>query len=179
MLWNETNHEVLLVNSKEKVMSFLARDIKLLRRHIHPQLLQFLEQKGETVGEDIHKSTANFHVILSALTGVHREAHEASQLLPGGFCLTADGLLKLLAIYVRVQSGIPVVLQGECGSGKTHMLRYLCAWLGADLRVLDVHGGTGPEDIIGIFKEATEVLSEQVDKVLFSWMKSTHVLTWT
>jgi MoxR-like ATPase len=28
-------------------------------------------------------------------------------------------MLKMLAIYVRVRCGIPVVLMGECGCGKT------------------------------------------------------------
>ena len=34
--------------------------------------------------------------------------------------------MKMLAIYVRVRCGIPVILMGEAGIGKTHILSYLC-----------------------------------------------------
>jgi replication-associated recombination protein RarA len=43
---------------------------------------------------------------------------------------------------------------GECGCGKTALLNYLCAWLGIDLEVLDVHGGTTEKDLEDAFLRA-------------------------
>ena len=40
----------------------------------------------------------------------------------------------------RLSCGVPVVLMGECGCGKTMLLSYFCAWLGVRLLILDVHG---------------------------------------
>jgi hypothetical protein len=34
-----------------------------------------------------------------------------------GYCLTGDNLLKMLAIFIRLRVGIPVILMGECGYG--------------------------------------------------------------
>lgn len=167
VLWDETNHEVLLVKAKPCALRFLAQDPKLLRRHVHPGLWEHLEKKGLRVAEDIHRMGAPHNEILCEITGVRHDGASASKLLAGGFCLTGDGLLKLLAVFVRAQCGIPVVLQGECGTGKTHMLRFLCKWMRAELHVLDVHGGTTAAEIEDIFKmaEAALLASESCKEV--------------
>ena len=36
---------------------------------------------------------------------------------------------------------------GECGCGKTELVRYLCAWCKLPLLTLNVHGGTTEEDM--------------------------------
>ena len=36
----------------------------------------------------------------------------AGKMMGGGYCLTGDAMLKMLAIFVRVTCGIPVVLMG-------------------------------------------------------------------
>jgi MoxR-like ATPase len=48
----------------------------------------------------------------------------------------------MLAVMLRVRSGIPVILMGECGCGKTMLFKYLTAWMKVPLLVLDCHGGT-------------------------------------
>ncbi len=97
--------------------------------------------------------------MLSALTGVERSREQASRLMGGKYVLTGDSLLKMLAIYVRVQCGLPVVLMGECGCGKTMLIRYLCAWLGVELVVLDVHGGTSAREISAALEAAEASLA--------------------
>ncbi|XP_077022284.1 E3 ubiquitin-protein ligase RNF213 isoform X2 [Tamandua tetradactyla] len=61
--------------------------------------------------------------------------------------LTTDNVLKLLAIEMRFRCGIPVIIMGETGCGKTRLIRFL-----SDLRrgcvttqtmkLVKVHGGT-------------------------------------
>jgi hypothetical protein len=34
----------------------------------------------------------------------------------GEYCLTDDNILKMVAVFMRLRVGIPVVLMGECGS---------------------------------------------------------------
>ena len=40
--------------------------------------------------------------------------------------LTGDNVKKILAIYMRFRCGIPVVIMGETGCGKTRLIRYMC-----------------------------------------------------
>ena len=113
-----------------------------------------------------------------------RDLEESEALLGGEYCLTSDNLLKMLAIFIRLRVGIPVVLMGECGyfshffffflflninltsslpfslrCGKTALLNYLCAWLEVDFLVLNVHGGTTQQDILDIFEKATRMVT--------------------
>ncbi|XP_072046321.1 E3 ubiquitin-protein ligase rnf213-alpha-like [Amphiura filiformis] len=49
--------------------------------------------------------------------------------------LTTDNVKKILAIHMRFRCGIPVVIMGETGCGKTRLIRFLCrlqAGLGAE-----------------------------------------------
>lgn len=49
---------------------------------------------------------------------------------------------------------------GECGCGKTQLIRYTCAYWGKKLFVLDVHGGTTIEDIEEIFEDVENYFKE-------------------
>ena len=40
--------------------------------------------------------------------------------------LTGDNVKKILAIYMRFRCGIPVVIMGETGCGKTRLISYMC-----------------------------------------------------
>ena len=46
---------------------------------------------------------------------VVRSKESASQIMSGKYFLTGDNLLKMLAIFIRLRVGIPVILMGECG----------------------------------------------------------------
>ncbi|XP_072028883.1 E3 ubiquitin-protein ligase rnf213-alpha-like isoform X2 [Amphiura filiformis] len=43
--------------------------------------------------------------------------------------LTADNVMKMLAIYMRFRCKIPVVIMGETGCGKTRLIQFLCQLL--------------------------------------------------
>ena len=73
----------------------------------------------------------------------------------------------MFAILVRLRCGVPVILCGECGCGKTMLIKYLCAWLDAPLLVLDVHGGTSASDIVEVLDRAQQIASGGQDCFLF------------
>ncbi|XP_028640286.1 E3 ubiquitin-protein ligase RNF213, partial [Grammomys surdaster] len=73
--------------------------------------------------------------------------------------LTTDNMLKILAIEMRFRCGIPVIIMGETGCGKTRLIKFL-----SDLRrgsveaetmkLMKVHGGTTPSMIYSKVKDA-------------------------
>ena len=178
--WNESNHECLLFNNERHTVVFLAADPTIVKRRLHPLLLSHLSQNQiniEGIGPQ-ESNTAMMWRILSSITGVKRTPEEALELTGGDYCLTGDSLLKMLAITYRIKCGIPVVLLGECGCGKTMLAAFLCKWMGIKLISLDVHGtvfyiccqrlrysnlafivlkgGTDERDIIEVFRLATD-----------------------
>jgi MoxR-like ATPase len=75
----------------------------------------------------------------------------------------------MLAVMFRVNCGIPCVLMGECGCGKTRLVEYLSAFLHGGSRehqrqstlVLGIHGGTTEEDIYEHFEKACETARQR------------------
>ncbi|XP_029109785.1 E3 ubiquitin-protein ligase rnf213-beta [Scleropages formosus] len=82
--------------------------------------------------------------------------------------LTTDNVMKMLAIHMRLRCGIPVIIMGETGCGKTRLVRFLC-----DLQregrntenmiLVKVHGGTTSDTIHRKVLEA-EKLAEKNQK---------------
>ena len=162
--WGDSNHEAMLFSNESHTVTFLSSDPKKMKQAMHPNLVSHLETNKISVGEGLDSLNGRFTEILGALTNIKRSAAKAAQLLPD-YQLTGDALLKMLAIYVRVRCGIPVILMGECGCGKTYLISYLCLWLGSPLVTLDVHGGTTEADILATFDEAVEHLQKSKTEV--------------
>jgi hypothetical protein len=140
-LWNDRNHEALLFTATNTSFYFVASDIYTMRSHIHPGLLQLMQNNNISVGMNADQLHHAYEAILANITGVKVPVRQE------GFCLTADGLLKLLAIYYRLRSNIPVILMGENGCGKTWAITFLCKFLGIELRILTLDGGKTEKDV--------------------------------
>ncbi|XP_037664815.1 E3 ubiquitin-protein ligase RNF213 isoform X2 [Choloepus didactylus] len=91
--------------------------------------------------------------------------------------LTTDNMLKLLAIEMRFRCGIPVIIMGETGCGKTRLIRFLSDLQrgGVDaetMKLVKVHGGTTADMIYSKVREAEWVAisnksEHQFDTTLF------------
>ncbi|XP_043570887.1 E3 ubiquitin-protein ligase rnf213-alpha-like isoform X2 [Chiloscyllium plagiosum] len=91
--------------------------------------------------------------------------------------LTTDNILKILAIHMRFRCGIPVIIMGETGCGKTRLIKFLCDLrkVGANtdnLKLVKVHGGTTADMIYSKVKDAEVVALENkmnfdFDTILF------------
>lgn len=156
--WAESSHQALLVGADR--IQLLGLDGDRISEEMHPEMRSFLVTNHIEIGESLDRVRDNHAEVLSLITGVHRSRKLASTILDGEFHLTGDAILKILAIHSRLACGIPVVLSGECGCGKTFVIRYLAQWLRAHLLVLNVHGGTTSTDILGILDQAEALLSD-------------------
>jgi len=79
--------------------------------------------------------------------------------------LTSDNVMKMLAIYMRFRSNIPVVIMGETGSGKTRLIKFMCDLLRQgqpveNLIILKTHGGVTEETIYTVVKRAIKKATE-------------------
>jgi hypothetical protein len=72
-------------------------------------------------------STASQEVLLDRLCRMVRTTGVPQLPLVPGYVLTADNLLKMAMIYLRVCSTVPVVIMGETGCGKTSLVHNLRA----------------------------------------------------
>uniref|UniRef100_W5N459 RING-type E3 ubiquitin transferase n=1 Tax=Lepisosteus oculatus TaxID=7918 RepID=W5N459_LEPOC len=86
--------------------------------------------------------------------------------------LTTDNILKMLAIHMRFRCGIPVIIMGETGCGKTRLIKFLCELRrsGApsqNMKLVKVHGGTSAEMIYTKVREAMSLALINKEEFLF------------
>ena len=73
------------------------------------------------------------------------------------YVLTADNFIKMLLIYLRVQSGLPVLIMGETGCGKTALIQFLCQKiLDDEMEIFHIHAGVTSDDICQQFQAYIE-----------------------
>ncbi|VTJ87284.1 Hypothetical predicted protein, partial [Marmota monax] len=91
--------------------------------------------------------------------------------------LTTDNMLKILAIEMRFHCGIPVIIMGETGCGKTRLIKFLsdlrrCGAQAETMKLVKVHGGTTAAMIHSKVLEAEKTAfsnkdQHQLDTILF------------
>lgn len=91
--------------------------------------------------------------------------------------LTTDNMLKILAIEMRFRCGIPVIIMGETGCGKTRLIKFLSDLKrgtaeAETLKLVKVHGGTTPSMIYSKVKDAERTaffnkVQHELDTILF------------
>uniref|UniRef100_UPI0040389A17 E3 ubiquitin-protein ligase RNF213-like n=1 Tax=Callospermophilus lateralis TaxID=76772 RepID=UPI0040389A17 len=91
--------------------------------------------------------------------------------------VTTDNMLKILAIEMRFRCGIPVIIMGETGCGKTRLIKFLCdLWRAGTqtetMKLVKVHGGTTTAMIHSKVLEAEKTAlydkdQHQLDTILF------------
>ena len=96
--------------------------------------------------------------------------------------LTLDNVKKILAIEMRFRCGIPVVIMGETGCGKTRLIRFMCQLQSGkreegkekkqNLLMMKVHGGTTEDEVREKVLQAQAIAKRNaqkhnIDTVLF------------
>lgn len=74
---------------------------------------------------------------------------------------TLDNFLKLVLIYLRVRSNIPIILMGETGVGKTSLVDFLSKIIDAEFMIKNIHAGITEEEIIDFVNKAQETAEKQ------------------
>jgi hypothetical protein len=97
---------------------------------------------SKTVGDFIDRARVWF----SSICGSYNDSSPP-------FVLTSDNLCRLLAIKLRLVCKIPVVFMGETGCGKTHAVSFYSRVCGSLFRVVNIHGGMTPSDLLQAIQE--------------------------
>jgi MoxR-like ATPase len=55
--------------------------------------------------------------------------------------ITPENYFKIGLIYLRILAGLPVILMGETGIGKTSLIRLMAKIMDFPLKIFNVHAG--------------------------------------
>lgn len=194
--WENESHPYIFFNADHSSMSFLGFNVQICQRtnalsavdphsgkvlieHVMTQeLFQGLQRQRISLTEDFDQLPRPDKIKrISCVVGARKGIMDRGFDPDPTYELTADNVMKMLAIHMRFRCGIPVVIMGETGCGKTRLVRFLCTLQREEKPVdnmvlVKVHGGTTAEMIYRKVQEA-EVLAQmnmqrhKLDTVLF------------
>lgn len=192
--WENESHPYIFFNADRFSMSFLGFNVKprrntlnavdphsnivLIENVMSGKLFEGLERQGISLTEDFNQLERPDKIRrISCVVGAKRGMTDRRFDPDPTYELTADNVMKMLAIYMRFRCGIPVVIMGETGCGKTRLVRFLCALQREDKPVenmvlVKVHGGTTAQMIYRKVKEAERLAENnrrihELDTILF------------
>uniref|UniRef100_A0A3P9BT85 RING-type E3 ubiquitin transferase n=1 Tax=Maylandia zebra TaxID=106582 RepID=A0A3P9BT85_9CICH len=193
--WENESHPYIFFNADHMSMSFLGFNVQSYRQNtlnavdprsnavlIHDvmsqELFQGLQRQRISLTEDFDQlPRADKIKRISCVVGAKKGIADKRFDPDPTYELTADNVMKMLAIHMRFRCEIPVVIMGETGCGKTRLVRFLCTLQREgrsveNMVLVKVHGGTTAEMIYRKVKEA-EALAHQnrvkhnLDTILF------------
>ena len=185
--WENCSHPYIFFNPDRHTMTFLGFQIsdmghlidseninKIIEENIIANNL-LIELKGNFVdlNENYQKLERSKKLAKLAMVMDIKSPQDPNP----SYVLTLDNIRKILAILMRFRCNIPVVIMGETGCGKTHLIQFMCSLqalqTGAcNMLILKVHGGTTETDVMSKVEEAVTLaewnyFTHQIDTVLF------------
>ncbi|XP_035758684.1 E3 ubiquitin-protein ligase rnf213-alpha-like, partial [Egretta garzetta] len=184
--WEQESHPYVVFHAEDDSMEFLGFHINqnldaidaysqvvLEKEVMSRDLYRILELQGVPFNEKFETLSRS-----EQLGALRRVFGVKSQDDPdASYQLTLDNTMKMLAIHLRFQCGIPVIIMGETGCGKTKLVQFMCNLQRAgrkvqNMLVVRVHGGTTSKTIQEKVRQAVELArtneeEHDMDTVLF------------
>ena len=145
--WADNNHLVIVFHSLEALtISALYRDLSLVPTNVH-ELFKTQAVKGKKIDDFTKMNQKQLQNRLDLIVRTTpREKDDSLQKME--YALTPDNILKMVLIIQRIRAGIPVIVMGETGCGKTSLVRYLAKTCGVPFHVFNFHAGISEEQLV-------------------------------
>ncbi|XP_019856423.1 PREDICTED: uncharacterized protein LOC109584956 [Amphimedon queenslandica] len=189
--WDESMHPYLFFNKNRTSVTHVGLQFetknsqivlqdtytqKEIKADIAPELFDFLTKSVKIPLQSTSNCSENELDLIERLLEFMNIKTDEIKSPDETYVLTQDNLTKIMAIQTRFRCQIPVVLMGETGCGKTHLIRFMCKFATynkpmKNMFILKVHGGTTEEDVIQCVNEAETAALEnrkhKIDTVVF------------
>ena len=92
----------------------------------------------------------------------------------GNYVYTADNLIKVILIILRIEAKVPVIMMGETGCGKTRLIEMAFKLKNKNkyisIKKLDIHAGTNDNDIIEFIEKTIKEVEDEDKKLILEKM---------
>ncbi len=94
-----------------------------------------------------------------------KRVHESNRFK--GIDLTRDNVMKIALLHLRIKAGIPIIIMGETGVGKTVLVELLNLLIDGRVKTLSLHAGNKEREIKQFVKHhvAVALLLRLADQV--------------
>ena len=111
-----------------------------------------------------------FDSLLSFLNVVGITEEEKNKIL-GTYVYTPDNFIKVVLILMRIRVGIPVILMGETGCGKTTLIEMASKLINKGkicIKKMNVHAGISDDDIIKFMKYVQDSVIAEDKRMIYA-----------
>ena len=113
-------------------------------------------------------TSSDILAILKNFLNVNLSEKEIKDIV-GNYVYTADNLIKVILIILRIKAKVPVIMMGETGCGKTRLIEMAFKLINKNkdisIKKLDIHAGTNDEDIIKFIEKTIAEVTEEDDRL--------------
>ena len=145
--WADNNHLVIVFHKLEALtISALYRDLSLVPSNVQ-ELFKTQAMKGRGMEDFTKMNHKQLQERLDRIVRTTPRGKDGS-LQALDYALTPDNILKMVLIIQRINAGIPVIVMGETGCGKTSLVRYLARTCDVPFHVFNFHAGITEEELV-------------------------------
>lgn len=179
--WEQLQHPYVFFNEDRQTMTFVDLEVDLLgrlvvdtpgsdprvRKQIMSPVLQVALRRQKVFQQRYNEKDQKIKALCRVMGISEVSSEDPTKAFDPDktYVLTMDNMVKILALQMRIRSGIPVVIMGETGCGKTRLVRYMCGLLAGsstsrNLIVRKVHGGLTRADVCETVSRAAKVADQ-------------------
>ena len=85
------------------------------------------------------------------------------------YVITKDNFIKMVLLFLRISAGIPTIIMGETGCGKTYLVKMFSMIFGQNamsMYTLKFHSGTTDDDIIKFIKDTIRKCTRDENSII-------------
>ena len=164
--WADNNHLFIAFHSLEALtISALYRDLSLVPSNVQ-ELFKTQAMKGKGMDDFTKMNHKQLQERLDRIVRTTPRGNDGS-LQALDYALTPDNILKMVLIIQRINAGIPVIVMGETGCGKTSLVRYLAKTCDVPFHVFNFHAGITEEELVSFVRKMEEEAKSGKDVWVF------------
>jgi hypothetical protein len=92
-----------------------------------------------------------------------------------GYAFTTDNLMKMCLMKTFLECDIPIVMIGETGCGKTHLVQYFGELANIPVHTLDLHGGITEQDVVSFIQLKAKSKKRPVEVIFLDEINTSQV----
>ena len=136
---------------------YLQRGIETGRKGWLPELMTRMRMKREIETGEIEIMDYGKMTSTELTSRLHHLFSTFPSPSPSTYIMTSDNFVKMMLIYLRAISHIPILIMGETGCGKTYLIQYFVEnILKEKLKIVSIHAGYTQKMHIRLMEEVVK-----------------------
>ena len=160
-----------IISSKDnsEIILQINEYIKSINEQISKVKLKNLQNPNKLEDSELFDELLKLIIVEEDLVYKEYKIKKAIKSTFDDYIFTFDNFLKMALIFLRIRAGIPTILMGETGCGKTYLIKMLSLIYGQSPKSMYIkkfHAGITDNDIINFIKTTINNVKTDEDEII-------------